>query len=300
MEQSSDENTSIVMEEMVDVILSIEFKERIQYFIPGLFEFIPFESKKWYEFQNGFAEKTRERYDLFIKKGSKPLPVRMSLFDYVCDADNIEENNEYRFLGFVNKVFEEIKMYFSIDEQKKLSNIIEKVLTNFDEQFLNYLGELLLINQVRKNSHELLVNEFPINPDIKKGTTMDFVVRLNESGQAYGMEVLNIQFVREFENDDDLVFHIERKLHEKVIDKSKNGVHNKFTLFPVFWCDFKMVNRISRLYKEKRINIDNTYEACVFVNDIYKEYTTHRFGLITTFFTSDGNYMHIDYKDNPE
>ena len=268
----------------------IKFRENINVFLPALFELIPFNNKKkWNDLQKRFLAQYEERYNLYSKNTREPIVIKASLFDYITDAAN-GSNFDKHFLGFINKVLEEVSDGFTISEKHLLSESIEGLVISFDEKFRNYLGELCVINQIHKNKFSLVAREIPVNIKFPYSKKIDFVITHKVTSETHNVEILNVNIAP---HCIDLKGFIFRKIYDKVRDKEKNGISNPYLIIPVFWCNMEQVILINELYKIPFIDLPNIYPPCVFIMESNTTEVYYSFGTISSFFTTEGKFIGI-------
>ena len=127
-------------------------------------------------------------------------------------------------------VFTNLAEKTTLKEKKLLSKTIYFALTNIDKNYLNFIGELAILNLLKNADFELLQTEFPLS-DNHESKSIDFLVF--KEGKSSLLEVVNIHLPESKLLTDN---YIERLLDQKIIGKilnKSNDSNIKFSLAPV-------------------------------------------------------------------
>lgn len=173
-------------------------------------------------------------------------------------------------------------MQLAPEKKALLSDTFRSLLTNWDLKFLNFIGELSVLNNLLKSGYQLNTLE----EEMPNGKHMDFTI-INQNGNKVLVEVRNIHLHEgEDKTDKQLVSKIKRKLTRKVNAKSKNGLAGiVFHTVPVIWAPHKVLLRLKALYDQNLNMLHlNVLEPVAYACFTYENDYVIKFGSVKTIF----------------
>lgn len=135
---------------------------------------------------------------------------------------------------FFNTLFKSLSTHLNQVEKKLIRKILYKILTEVDRNYLNFIGELGVLNDfMSTGEYHLLKVEEKIKPD--SNDSADFLLLDKKLHSELLVEVINIHLEERTLTDEvSTKNHIDSKLNKKIIDKFTDS-NRKFSLQPVIW-----------------------------------------------------------------
>jgi len=236
---------------------------------------------RWSEISRKFQETYDARLVQYNQKGS--LRVAASFFDVISAALNKQES-AIRLLDYFQKLFEEISDRLNAKQKQQLKSTVYNLLITNDTQYLHFIGELSVLNQLIKSGNYIF-QETEFN--LGNGKSVDFHFKDIRTGKDILIEVYNIVLDRDFEGKEQIKKFLTHRLSQKINNKTKGRTDLlNFELVPVIWATKENLQRLSNFYKSGNvISVPNCLPACA-----YLAFTTddsqniHRFGIVHTLF----------------
>ncbi|KAB8155960.1 hypothetical protein EZY14_001740 [Kordia sp. TARA_039_SRF] len=262
-----------------------DVKTALEEYFPSLLKLIENREISWKQINSG-----TEKHLSFYKE--KLMESKESKIIIDCTFYSFIIGNKYRnsktipMSDFFNRTFIELHSRLSNQELDLLSQIIKKVLTNFDYKYLNFIGELATLNAYKTTGKYLLLNVEEKIFSTKKSKKADFSFRRNDDGYEFLVEVRNIHLQqRNLDSALKIKNHIENKLREKIEEKKLNLPHKKDVYIqPVVWVESEyQIEIISKLYTDGRMTFKNIFVPMTYVTyRINGRAFEHRFEYVTT------------------
>jgi hypothetical protein len=273
--------------------MNVDLKSKIELYLPSLIQLIEgdLKKKRWKRlteiFENQF-NKLNEQY----KKDEKFPLVKLSLYSTITGALNGERQN-IQFLDYINNVFKNLNSILDKDEKilikETLSNLLE-----FEKGFLNYLGELsVLDNLISTGLYKLDKTEYRIK---ENGKGIDFRFLNIQKSKYILVEVINIELKDNKISSTELMYQfLSNKLNDKLNDTDKSEILN-YTLIPVIWGSLENILKVREFYKLtnfkiKRVEIPRVYIPFNVPNNPKK--FVNKFGSILTVFNGSTEELKI-------
>jgi len=197
----------------------------------------------------------------------------------------VKQENELAmgYLDFVNKLFQELKIYFTKPEIKLLNGNVRNFLTRLDNRHLEYLGEIMVINHIKKKIDCKLIET---EAKLSKGKSIDFKLKLKDRNSFLLLEVFNVHLEhgRVESSDEKLKSFLDLRLKRKIASKKAASAEEKFLLVPVFWGEDEDIDTYGNYFKRNKMHIENVSEPVAYAG--YRDKNTgrpiHFFGYINT------------------
>lgn len=263
-----------------------DIQEKLKIYFPILFELLNNNKIDWKRIEKTFFKK----YELYRLKHSEvnlPFQIEASFYSIITAAIK-NENSAIMLLDYIQKLFEELTDNLDDSEKKEIKKTIFGFLTNIDIKYLNFLGELSVLNQFKKRSpFKLVKTEEKLLEVGPNNSTVDFKFLNTTTNEFEFVEVVSIHLnQKNTASDESINVLLSQKIQEKL---SKKGIKEnaKFFLVPVVWGNWKEIKCIEQYYKKFEPVFRNT---CVPV--CYIPFTTQdgnlvqRFGSIDTIFAN--------------
>jgi hypothetical protein len=233
---------------------------------------------------------------LFSKKLDKrakesqgqPMTIEATIYDLIVE---VKKNNQQamRMIDFINKLFEELSLNLKKNEKKLIKRNIRSFLTTLDKGYLNFLGEIAVLNNLLKSK---LYELEDVETQLPNNKTIDFKLRKLKDDNSILVEVVNIHLDSErieYKNKKIEKFLTER--FEKKIESKKMGLEDDidFYLIPVLWGTWKDLKVYSDYFKDNEIHIQNVAEPVsylTFIDPNNEYFYLHRFGRVSNLFNN--------------
>lgn len=205
----------------------------------------------------GFERKLLEQTKRYEAKG-EPVLVEVSFYGLIVAYAKGKKEAE-SFLDFLETLFELLDDRLSDSEKLLIRGSITGVFSNIDLKYLNFVGELAVLNHFKQNITCVLgATEYP--HDLKKpnGPKIDFRLLSPGTADALLVEVVNIRIYEasiwgEAKIKNVITQKISEKLGRKGIRKEAN-----FLLIPVLWGSYEDIQSIMSFYERDQPKFQNT------------------------------------------
>lgn len=270
-----------------------DLRKDVKTALPILFEFVPETDRAW-----GIANKLYrvEVEKNYRKAANSIIEVEATLHDIIRKALK-GDAQAARMLDFFKKLLEELTMYCSVEDGNKIRKTIREMLINMNHRYLNFFGEIAVLNNLMKTGDYYLDQVEARLLDSPK--TIDFAIRKKESGKTLLVEVVNIH------PDSDRIENIPGKLSTyltgKIIQKRESkATATEFYLIPVIWAPYNDLKIYSDFLREHTLPIPGLIEPAAYSTFVSKNdgaVFIHRFGRLTTLFSDEfGGEYSTDYE----
>jgi hypothetical protein len=185
------------------------------------------------------------------------------------------DSNCIGMMDFYNKLFHQLKLLLSKKEKMLILNIIKNLLVSFDSKYLNYLGELSVMYQLKRTNNFTLLEVEKVLPN---GKSIDFDMMIRNPKMRVLIEVFNIQINPEkVENDSKAIkTFINGRLKNKINDKKANLIGDwNIHLVPIIWGGHEQLEIYYEYFKTNSTDLPLSYSPLAFL----------------TYYDQDGNYF---------
>ncbi|MEQ1587205.1 MAG: hypothetical protein ABL895_15055 [Cyclobacteriaceae bacterium] len=258
-----------------------DIEKALMAYFPVFFDLVAGSKLNWGRINKRAEEVLAERKKKIDSHG-QPALIEVGFIDLIISTIRGRGQAGLFFL-FIKKLFEELAVNLSGDEKLLIKDNLYGFLTNIDLKYLNFLGELCVLNQIKKNTQWRLIDtECPNDPLNKSGPKIDFKFATTRSQMM--IEVVNLHLDERLDWTD---MRIENLLTQKLPAKlrAKRGVGSPiFYLLPVLWGNHKSISKFVEYYKIKNPVYPNCLVPCCFMSYTYKNINEpiHKFGSIDT------------------
>jgi uncharacterized coiled-coil protein SlyX len=262
---------------------ALDIKGRLRTYLAVIFEFFDvsdLKAEQWTKLEINFKERHENR-----KKDAEakidPLEIKPNFFDLVLAKLN-GDAIAIKFFDLIKKLLEELADRFDDSEKAMLNKTLYNLLISPKEDYLHFVGELLVLNGLTKSGNFKLLS---LESTIAGNRSADFELQHLSSGRKMLVEVTNLHLD---EGNTRLVTrlkdHYDRKLDKKIQGETS---YNHFSLVPVIWSPVADLERVWKLYQEQQVtNPVNVLEPSAFVTVTDAEgRVDYRFGTISTLLT---------------
>lgn len=218
--------------------IEIDIKNNLKKYLPSIFLLLGNNSINWKKITEKYQEILYSRKEKLLKSEKGVIHVEACLLDVISKV----VQQDYSFLNLL-KLFDEtffnLSQKTTIFEKKLLKQTVFNVLVNTNKNYLNFIGEFLVLNNLKNAGFELLKTEEPLSMGEEESTRVDFTVKIKEC--VLLVEVLNIHLPDKATLTDELIERLLiQKITHKLIAKQKDS-HNKFNLIPVLWGEYEAI-----------------------------------------------------------
>ena len=262
--------------------LQVDVEPKLREHFLILFELLEGERLDWKKINTKFSETHLNRLTDFIH-GNNEL-IEANFFDVLTEHWNGNKKGT-RMINFFRNLLEDINRNLDIADKKKIKRTLYNLLIEFDLSYLNYIGELAVLNLfIRSKAYRLNRIESPLGN--KKNANFLFD-RSNGEGSVL-VEVVNVRPRVYPEDHSELKILLEEKFKEKNLLKTGGELRFlKYFLVPVIWGNSEELKRTVDFIKVgTKINMSNVTELCAYCTfSVEKENgTVHKFGTLSTMF----------------
>jgi hypothetical protein len=258
-------------------------RENIRLYLPAIINIVGEEDFDWEQIDELFSAELVKRGAEFNVDG-EPLLIQATIYDIIIE---VKKGNlqAMRLLSFFQRLLEELSINLTIGERKLIRKNIRDFLLRFNLKYLDYVGELAVINNLVKSKLYRLEN---VEEKLPSKKSIDFKIKRVEDGKVHLVEVVNIHLVSgKIECDERKIRKfLDYRLSKKIA--SKNSAAD-FFLVPVLWGCWQDIKVYSEYFKKNEMHLLNVLEPVAYAtfsdpND--KTYCFHRFGNVSSLFES--------------
>ncbi|NOT77194.1 MAG: hypothetical protein HOP08_19900 [Cyclobacteriaceae bacterium] len=250
--------------------------------LPILFELLGNQPLDWLtigKVTQRSLNKRRER----IERTGGGIFVETSLVDVIMGIV-LEKPHAKSMYLFIKRLLEELAQHLDDNEKTLIKDNIFGLLTNVDLKYLNHLGELCILNAIKKQlGYKLVATEFPRVTQEKEGSKIDFRFLIDATGSYLLVEVVSLHLPIDKKLDDAAIENI---LMQKIPTKLKTkGIQQRpdFYLAPILWGRKELIESFIDYYEKVKPTFQNTLIPSCFVAYHYgNDEIIHEFGSIDT------------------
>jgi len=261
-----------------------DIQNKLRIYFPILFELLNYNKIDWKIVEKTFFKK----YEQYQKKHlitNSTFQIEASFYSIITAAIK-REKPAIMLLDYIQKLFEELADKLDDDEKKEIKSTIFGFLTNIDAKYLNFLGELSVLNQFKKRApFKLVKTEEKLTNMSSNNSTIDFKF-FNQTTEGFEfVEIVNIHLnEKNTSSDEKINILLTQKISEKLLKKGIKENPN-FFLVPVIWGNWKEIKCIEQYYENAKPTFQNTGIPVAFVPFTTQEgELVQRFGTIDTIF----------------
>jgi len=129
-------------------LLPFDLEIPVRNSIPILFELLDDKKIDWKQINKTVWRKIQEYEERYIKLGETFL-IQAS-FMHILIKSSQDDEPARRLLDYIQKLFEELNIQLDALEKKQIAGTIFNLLVNFDSKYLNFLGELSVLNLYKR------------------------------------------------------------------------------------------------------------------------------------------------------
>ena len=249
----------------------------------------------WTHIDNLFSKKIADRV---AQSKGETIIVEATIYDIIVEVKK-QNLQAIRLLDFFNKLLLKLSQLLTDTEKKLIKRNIRNFLTTLDKGYLNFVGELAVLNNLIE-SKDYRLEDVEVKLPNKK--TIDFKLKKVKDENFILVEIVNIHLdsnrieteeekIRKFFTD-----RMTQKINSKKINLSSDI---KFFLVPVLWGTAADLKIYSDYFKKNKMHIQNVIEPFSYLtfadpNDDY--FVLHRFWSVSNMFNSDNLQQTITTK----
>ncbi|MBO6659397.1 MAG: hypothetical protein JJ862_06185 [Roseivirga sp.] len=236
-------------------------KENLRLYLPAIVEFLGKHDFPWTKVNSDFNKKIEKR----LKEASgETSTVEASIYDIIISCKKGLKDYE-GLLVFFNRLFEELIINTDDNTRAVIKTTVWNLLISFDSKYLNYIGELAVLNNLLKSKTVELIK---CEVSLDNNKSIDFDVLFPENGMRVLIEVVNIHLDSQKTEDDPK--KIQGFLKKRLTDKRKSKTQDskyadKVHLIPVLWGSHKDLRIYERFFKSHKLDLPLTYEPMAYL-----------------------------------
>ncbi len=245
--------------------LEINIKDNLRQYLPSIFLLLNENNIDWKNITIKYQKELNSRFlklNDAKKNGKETIQIEACLFDIITRVA-VSDISFFNLLKFFDDLFINLAAKTTEAEKKLLRTTIYNLLINTDTKYLNFIGELAVLNNLKNTGFELLQTEQPLTSS-KESTKIDFTVKQNN--KILLVEVYNIHLPEAINLDYN---EIERRLIQKITDKleKKQKKSDKiFYLVPVLWGEYEAIKLVNNYYIKSKREFNNTMYPSAYVS----------------------------------
>lgn len=221
------------------------------------------------------------------KDGKEGLLVEANIYDIILTLKK-EEGLGFWLIDYFNQILDKLNLQLDEIGRTKIKEALHNVFTAHDHKYLNFVGELSVLNQLL-SSTVFTLNDVEV--PIPNGKSIDFEM-LTQSKQPMLVEVHNIHLDDDKveSNGDALLRFLVKRRKDKIAEKRKDlSGEMDFQLVQVLWGNARSLYLYSQLFKNHKELLTNIEPlAYLTLSDPHNpQKFEHKFGRVSSLF--EGN-----------
>jgi len=238
-------------------------ERNLREYLPAMVNMIIDDSFPWSRIESQFEKKIESRFA--GKKDNELVTVEASIYDIIISVKS-GKRSHLGLLLYLNSLFEELSAQLSNSEILEVRSAIKSLLLSFDKKYLNFVGELSVLNTLKKTSNIILHKHEYVLPNNK---SVDFDIEIKEPNMKMLLEVLNIHLNEDkVENDHDL---IERFFMKRIQDKKNSKIKGldesiNIHFIPVVWGSYDELLVYQDFFSNNKIDVEFAHEPMSFLS----------------------------------
>jgi hypothetical protein len=243
--------------------------------MPGLLDLLGTKNISWTTINRNFGRNLEKvKSDLSLAQNTI---YREATFYSVLMSEHYNTGEGAGMFDWYSTLFQSLSSNLTTVEKALLHRSIYNLLIEPDKNYLNFIGELAILNEIKKQEGYDLIN---IEEQIQKESncTADFLILRKHDNTNILVEVVNFHF-QEIDIDDlgRVRRLIESKLNDKIKVKFIKPLYEYF-LQPIIWAKGENdVEQLFNLYNKTGLPIDNVLAPFTYFTyrEISGEYEHH-------------------------
>jgi hypothetical protein len=231
-------------------------KANLEAYLPALAELADGRDFPWAKIDKLFRKKLDERT---VASKGQSMEVEASLYDLIISVKK-QETRALGLLHFIERLAEELLNRLTLVEKQLISGNLKQLLLSFDSKYLNFLGELAVLNNLLKfAAYRLTAVERPLG----NRKSIDFMLWNEDAGRHVLVEVMSIHLneTRVVADAEAIRKFLTHKLAEKVTSKLTGLIDApEFQLVPVIWGSYQAIQAYSEFFKAHTLELPNVLE----------------------------------------
>lgn len=262
--------------------IKYDMKKALEEYMPSLIKLIGKKEISWTSINKGYRNHVINLREKLENSNTDVIEKDTTFYSFIIGhilgrEETIAEYN------YFNHLFSQLYERLSEEELDLIHKMITPLLTKFDFNFRNFIGELSTLNAYKSTGNYTLLN-IEEKPYSQNNVSADLYLKRNDDNKLYLVEIVNIHLERrDIEKLNELKLFLNSKIKEKVKVTFYNFPKCDIYIQPVVWVkNIEQVKLISELYKGKHIKEKNVFEAMIPLTFKDQNSFEHRFEYAST------------------
>jgi len=252
--------------------LEIDIEGNLETYLPSIFSLLDKEKINWIKISKQYQKELEYRKNKLFHLGEKEIVVEACLFDVITQV--LKGHSKYLdLLRFFNEIFLNLKKKTSVEEKKLLKTTIYNLLINVDKNYLNFIGEMAILNNLKNDGYILVAIEYPLNAESDNSKSVDFIIQKGEKYTAIEVMNIHLPIIEEF---NDVERSVTQKIRNKLNTKQK-GAKYQFILAPVLWGEYNVLKLINQYYEKNEFPFNDVLFPMAYQSYLKKDRKESRF-----------------------
>ena len=263
-------------------------KANVERYLPGIIKVLGDNTMDWDYINDLFEQVHEERVNRFNAGTSEALTVEAHIYDIIVEVKK-ENRRAINLLDYFDKLMHELALNLEADERKLIVNNIRNILISFNSNYLNFIGELAVLNSlVRSKLYKLISVEEPL----ANKKSLDFKLLRTSDNKIQLVEIMNIHLddSKVVSDNDLLEKFMSHRFNEKIADKRRDLEANiDFFLVPILWGSADSLRIYSQHFENNEMYVNNVIEPVsylTFGDENDPTFLMHRFGRVSNLFNT--------------
>ncbi|MBL7921141.1 MAG: hypothetical protein JNJ40_12560 [Bacteroidia bacterium] len=262
--------------------LTYNIESVLKLFMPGMIDLLSEQQISWSSI-NKVSKAHMQKIRKEIESTGKMVEREVTFHSVIFGKLTRDNGRADAMFDYFNQLFYSLKKNLKEEERKFLHGMISNVLLKVNKEYLNFIGELAVLDHyMSMNLYELCNIEETVVSE--SNVSIDILFKSKVDSHELLIEVVNIHLAnKEFTSFLDLRKHLELKLTEKVQSKILTKKRN-IKIQPVLWIkDHSNLEFINEFYLKTNFGVENVLDPMVYCSYKLNEGRfEHRFESIKT------------------
>lgn len=237
-------------------------EQNLRAYIPGIVELINGCDFPWSSINSKFNRALDSRIN---NSKDEFIIVEASIYDVIIAV--ISGKSEYvGLLIYFNRLFDDLNQNLSINERILVISGVKNLLLTFNKNYLNFIGELSVLNQLKKSGNFNLIK---YEHELPNGKSIDFDLEIINPNMRILIEVMNIHInnIRVVNDDNEIQSFFVKRIKDKIKSKKKGLLEDvNIHFLPIVWGALDQLKIYQFFFNNNSLNLNLVYEPLSYVS----------------------------------
>lgn len=265
-----------------DKTLRFDVKNGIERHIPSLLKLLGNQNISWNSINKGLDKHITKLHSELTESKEEEITKGVTFYSFLI-GNEVNRKETAPMFSFFNNLFDELYNRLDQKELLHLHKMIKFVLTNYDYRYLNFIGELAVLNTYKSTNKYFLLN---IEERVysQNRVKADLFLKRKDDNLEFLVEIVNIHLEgKQIINREQIVERIKQKILEKINCTFFTSPKKSIYIQPVLWFEsLKQIEITANIYKNSEIHFYNVFIPMCYLTYKLNDNYEHRFEYVNT------------------